>query len=139
MNDCSPSTTVSSSDLLRPSTNSREADNHPFTDEIAGIYQAAIPSVTSELTDSLVSFIRPALLKLDRFVRDTQLSQKQLEEQLTILSRAVNRLFELNDCPVDLEPYVLRLHGYNQRILKVHTSLRHSRDRVNRLKQAVAK
>ncbi|KAF7256378.1 hypothetical protein EG68_06921 [Paragonimus skrjabini miyazakii] len=126
-------------DLLQLSINSQEADNYPFTDELAGTYQAAIPSITSELTDSLVGFIQPALLKLDRFVRDTQLSQKQLEEQLTILSKAVNRLFELNACPVDLEPYVQRLHGYNQRILKVHTSLRHSRDRVNRLKQAVAK
>ncbi|KAF5405117.1 hypothetical protein PHET_01429 [Paragonimus heterotremus] len=129
MNDCPPSTTVSSSDLLQLSANSQETDNHPFTDELPATYQAAIPSITSELTDSLVGFIQPALLKLDRFVRDTQLSQKQLEEQLTILSKAVNRLFELNACPVDLEPYVQRLHGYNQRILKVHTSLRHSRVR----------
>ncbi|KAF8561182.1 hypothetical protein P879_04809 [Paragonimus westermani] len=118
-------------DLLRPSTDNEDADNHSLPDEIAGFCPAAIPSVTSELTDSLVGFLRPALLKLDRFVRDTQLSQKQLGEQLTILSRAVNRLFELNACPVDLEPYVERLHGYNQRILKVHTSLRHSRVNVS--------
>ncbi|KAG5447600.1 SNARE-associated protein Snapin [Clonorchis sinensis] len=97
------------------------------------------PSVVDELTSGLLSLFEPSLGKLDKAINELEVSQKQLELQLTTLAQALQRIAELQHSPIDLEPYVHSLNAYKQRIYKVHSSLRHSQDRVNSLKQTVAK
>ncbi|VDP64563.1 unnamed protein product, partial [Schistosoma mattheei] len=55
---------------------------------------------------------------------DLQSSQKQLQDQLIALDQALGRLAKAQDSPLNLEPFVLVLQEYKQRISKVHNSLR---------------
>ncbi|CAH8449092.1 unnamed protein product [Schistosoma margrebowiei] len=68
---------------------------------------------------------------------DLQSSQKQLQDQLIALDQALGRLAKAQDSPLNLEPFVLVLQEYKQRISKVHNSLRISQDRVNRIRQNI--
>lgn len=90
-----------------------------------------------ELANGLLSVIKPNLERLDRVAFDLDRSQLALIGQLNLLVEILNRIGSIHQCPVNLEPYVHRLGLYKKRILKVHSSLRHSQDRLNQLRHSI--
>ncbi|CAH8485303.1 unnamed protein product [Heterobilharzia americana] len=88
----------------------------------------------SQLSSGIYSALKETIDKVDLAFCDLQFSQKQLQDQLIGLDQAIGRLANAEESPLNLEPLTVVLQEYKQRVLKVHNSLRHSQDRVNRLR-----
>lgn len=85
----------------------------------------------------IYSVLKDIIDKFQSAFCDLQSSQKQLRDQLIALDQALGRLAKAQDSPLNLEPFVLVLQEYKQRISKVHNSLRISQDRVIRIRQNI--
>ncbi|CAH8443870.1 unnamed protein product [Schistosoma turkestanicum] len=126
-------TTVSLSSATSEENGEQDADNEiknqTDSDDNCQLLNA------KQFSIEIYSVLKDTVDKFQLAFSDLQSSQKQLQDQLIALDQALGRLAKAQDSPLNLEPFVLVLQEYKQRILKVHNSLRISQDRVIRIRQ----
>jgi len=66
-------------------------------------------------------------------------SQVELREQIDKLAQDLHRLSELQEFPIDLEPYVKKLMNSRRRVMLVNNILQNAQERLGRLHQSVTR
>lgn len=92
-------------------------------------------TVENSLASTLFALFKRCTVQFEEAVNEVNASQSKLHERLSLLDQDINKFAQAKDSPVDLVPYVDKLKNYEQRMLKIQNSLRHSQDRINKLKQ----
>lgn len=91
------------------------------------------------LADGLMKIFRPAVEELDNKVISVRKSQVELREQIDKLAQDLHRLTELQEFPIDLEPYVKKLMNSRRRVMLVNNILQNAQERLGRLHQSVTR
>ncbi|XP_020625107.1 SNARE-associated protein Snapin-like [Orbicella faveolata] len=91
------------------------------------------------LADGLMQIFRPAVEELDNKVISVRKSQVELREQIDKLAQDLHRLSELQEFPIDLEPYVKKLMNSRRRVMLVNNILQNAQERLGRLHQSVTR
>lgn len=91
------------------------------------------------LSEGLMQIFKPAVEELDDKVFSVRQSQVELREQIDKLAQDLHRLSELQELPVDLEPYVKKLMNSRRRVMLVNNILQNAQERLGRLHQSVTK
>ncbi|KAL9989522.1 hypothetical protein ACROYT_G004083 [Oculina patagonica] len=91
------------------------------------------------LADGLMQIFRPAVEELDNKVISVRKSQVELREQIDKLAQDLHRLSELQELPIDLEPYVKKLMNSRRRVMLVNNILQNAQERLGRLHQSVTR
>jgi len=91
------------------------------------------------LADGLMQIFKPAVEELDDKVVSVRQSQVELREQIDKLAQDLHRLSELQELPVDLEPYVKKLMNSRRRVMLVNNILQNAQERLGRLHQSVTR
>ncbi|KAJ7378128.1 hypothetical protein OS493_024793 [Desmophyllum pertusum] len=91
------------------------------------------------LADGLMQIFRPAVEELDNRVISVRKSQVELREQIDKLAQDLHRLSELQEFPIDLEPYVKKLMNSRRRVMLVNNILQNAQERLGRLHQSVTR
>ncbi|KAK2567011.1 SNARE-associated protein Snapin [Acropora cervicornis] len=91
------------------------------------------------LAEGIMQIFKPAVEELDDKVLSVRQSQVELREQIDKLSQDLHRLSELQEIPVDLEPYVKKLMNSRRRVMLVNNILQNAQERLGRLHQSVTR
>ncbi|XP_031557104.1 SNARE-associated protein Snapin-like [Actinia tenebrosa] len=91
------------------------------------------------LAEGLLHLFQPAIEELDSKVHTVRQSQVELRTQIDTLTEDLHRLQELQEMPLDLEPYVKKLMNSRRRIMLVNNILQNAQERLGRLHQSVTK
>ncbi|XP_068727940.1 SNARE-associated protein Snapin-like [Montipora capricornis] len=91
------------------------------------------------LSEGLMQIFKPAVEELDDKVLSVRQSQVELREQIDKLAQDLHKLSELQELPVDLEPYVKKLMNSRRRVMLVNNILQNAQERLGRLHQSVTK
>ncbi|XP_029195618.1 SNARE-associated protein Snapin-like [Acropora millepora] len=91
------------------------------------------------LAEGIMQIFKPAVEELDDKVLNVRQSQVELREQIDKLSQDLHRLSELQEIPVDLEPYVKKLMNSRRRVMLVNNILQNAQERLGRLHQSVTR
>lgn len=86
-----------------------------------------------------MQIFKPAVEELDDKVLSVRQSQVELREQIDKLSQDLHRLSELQEIPVDLEPYVKKLMNSRRRVMLVNNILQNAQERLGRLHLSVTR
>ncbi|KXJ08795.1 SNARE-associated protein Snapin [Exaiptasia diaphana] len=99
------------------------------------------PDATSReaLSEGLLNLFKPAIQELDSKVHNVRQSQVELRTQIDALTEDLHKLQELQEIPLDLEPYVKKLMNSRRRIMLVNNILQNAQERLGRLHQSVTK
>ncbi|XP_073243373.1 SNARE-associated protein Snapin-like [Porites lutea] len=91
------------------------------------------------MSEGLMQIFKPAVQELDDKVLSVRESQVELREQIDKLTQDLRRLSELQELPVDLEPYVKKLMNSRRRVMLVNNILQNAQERLGRLHQSVTR
>ncbi|RMX41360.1 hypothetical protein pdam_00012765 [Pocillopora damicornis] len=87
--------------------------------------------------EGILQMFRPAVEELDS--KALSVSQVELREQIDKLAQDLHRLSELQEFPIDLEPYVKKLMNSRRRVMLVNNILQNAQERLGRLHQSVTR
>ncbi|PFX18497.1 SNARE-associated protein Snapin-like [Stylophora pistillata] len=90
-------------------------------------------------TEGILQMFRPAVEELDNKALSVRKSQVELREQIDKLAQELHRLSELQEFPVDLEPYVKKLMNSRRRVMLVNNIVQNAQERLGRLHQSVTR
>ncbi|CAH3142840.1 SNARE-associated protein Snapin-like [Pocillopora verrucosa] len=89
--------------------------------------------------EGILQMFRPAVEELDSKALSVRKSQVELREQIDKLAQDLHRLSELQEFPIDLEPYVKKLMNSRRRVMLVNNILQNAQERLGRLHQSVTR
>ncbi|KAK3704675.1 hypothetical protein QZH41_018935 [Actinostola sp. cb2023] len=78
------------------------------------------------LAEGLLHLFKPAIQELDSKVHNVRQSQVELRTQIDALTEDLHKLQELQEIPLDLEPYVKKLMNSRRRIMLVNNILQNA-------------
>jgi len=91
------------------------------------------------LAEGLMCMIKPTIDALDKNVASTLTAQSELKDQISRLQSDLNTLSTATPCPLDLEPYIIKLQNSKKRVTVVANVLATAQDRLNRVHQSCVK
>ncbi|KAK0403778.1 hypothetical protein QR680_017117 [Steinernema hermaphroditum] len=94
----------------------------------------------SELTEGIMTVIRPAIHRLDEQVHNTRISQVALATQIDELSQYLKEINDQqSDVHYDLDSYVTKLDDSRRRVSSVSQTLQSIQERLSQLQRGIAR
>jgi SNARE-associated protein Snapin len=91
------------------------------------------------LADGIVGLLKPAIEEIDERVTAVRESQADLRQHIDSLAEDLKKISELQQIPVDLDPYLKKLSSARRRVMLVNNILQNTQERLSKLHYNVSK